>query len=222
MLDACRILDHCSLVHGYGHVSARAPGGMSILITPRRAPALVRSPEEIIELHLDGKLAQKRVQSRQKRIPPLELFLHTEIYRARPDVNAICRTHGKFALTLSVLRRNVRPLHELAAGLGREVPLFDCAELIASAEMGRRVAEALGASAALLMRGNGALTVGASVQEAVVNAVYLETAAELQWRAEALGEPAWLSSEEFQRLSKREYESVLRPWEYYRAKSRKG
>ena len=226
-MDACRILDHYRLVHGYGHVSARAEDGNTVLISPRKGLALVRTSQEVLHLDLDGKPVRHKGSRRQSRgrvknkdQAPLELFLHTEIYRARPDVKAICRTHGMYALVLSVLRRTVLPVHELAVPLGPKVPLFDSSVLISTPEIGKQLVVALGSARGLLMRGNGAITVGTSVEEAVVNAVLLETSAEVQWRALAVGEPAWIVGEEYVRLAKLGYEKVNRPWQYYLARSR--
>lgn len=228
LVEACRILDQERLVHGYGHASARAEDGGSVLITPRKGLRSVRSPQEILLMNLEGKRIGKPIQNKklQKDLQlPLEVFLHTEIYRARPEVNAICRTHGKFALVLSVLRRTLRPVHELAVPVGAEVPLFDSPELISSLEVGRRMVSALGSARGLLLRGNGGLTVGKTVEEAVVNAILMETSAEIQWRALVIGEPAWIAGDEyrgeFAKLAKREYEAVLRPWRYYLDRSRK-
>jgi ribulose-5-phosphate 4-epimerase/fuculose-1-phosphate aldolase len=231
LLEACRVLDHNRLIHAYGHVSVRSGDGKTILITPRKGPALVRSPHEMLRMDLDGKPVQDRKATSKfnKRLaagvkPPLELFLHTEIYRSRPDVNAICRIHGKFANVMSVLRRTLRPVHELAIPVGPEVPLFDTPELISSLAVGRRMVAALGSARALLLRGNGQLTVGTGIEEAVVNAIHLETSAEIQWRALVIGEPAWIGGDEFSgefaKLAKREYEAILRPWEYYLSQSR--
>ncbi len=212
LVDACRILDQHRLVHGYGHVSARAEDGSTFLISPRKGLALVRTPQEVLHLDLDGEPVQPKGSRRQgkgrvknKDQAPLELFLHAEIYRTRTDVKAICRTHGIYALVLSVLRRTVLPVHELAVPLGPEVPLFDSPVLISTPDIGKQLVAALGSARGLLMRGNGALTVGASVEEAVVNAILLETSAEVQWRALAVGEPAWIVGKEYIRLAQFEY-----------------
>ena len=233
LFDAAHILDHNRLLHAYGHVSVRASDGRTILITPRRGPGLLRSEMEILRMDGDGKLIPNRKATAKlsKRLAaglelPLEVFLHTEIYRTRPDVMAIARFHGMFANTLSVARRTLRPVHELAVPIGREVPLFDTPELISSPEVGRRLVKALGSARALLMRGNGQLTVGVGIEEAVVNAILLETTAEMQWRALAIGEPAWFEGDElsgeFADLDNRKYEAILRPWNYYLDQSKRG
>jgi HCOMODA/2-hydroxy-3-carboxy-muconic semialdehyde decarboxylase len=216
------------LVHGYGHVSARAPDGQTVLMNPRMAPGLVKSPLDILRISTNGTAPPERKRKNRplrapgdaRRQAPVELFAHTEVYRARPDVHAICRFHGKFASVMSVLRKPLRPVHELALAAGREIQIFDSAELISTPEIGRQLARKLGDARALLMRGNGQLTVGASVEEAVVNAIMVETSAELQWRALCIGEPAWIAGEEYTRLAQRSYEWVKRPWNYYRSRSR--
>ncbi len=231
LLEACRILDHNRLLHAYGHVSARSDDGRTIFITPRKGPGLLRSPHEVLRMDLYGKpVADRRATAKlSKRVAstmqlPLEVFLHTEVYRARPEVQAISRFHGMFANVLSVLRRTLRPVHELAVPVGPEVPLFDTPELISSPAIGRRMVAALGSARALLLRGNGQLTVGVGIEEVVVNSILLETTAEMQWRALAIGEPVWIEgnefSGEFAKLSTREYEAILRPWEYYLHRSR--
>ena len=233
LFDAAHILDHNRLLHAYGHVSARAGDGKTILITPRKGPGLLRSRYEVLRMGPDGELVRepKAMAKLNSRLAaglelPLEVFLHTEIYRSRPDVMAIARFHGMFANVLSVLRRTLRPVHELAVPIGREVPLFDTPELISSPEVGRRLVKALDSSRGLLMRGNGQLTVGVGIEEAVVNAILLETTAEMQWRALAIGEPAWFEGDElsgeFAHLDNRKYEAVLRPWNYYLDQCKRG
>jgi ribulose-5-phosphate 4-epimerase/fuculose-1-phosphate aldolase len=228
LLQASHVLDHYELVHGYGHVSARAEDGETMLITPRKAPGLLHSPREILHADLDGRQVPGRgtrgISSRSQL--PLEFYLHTEVYRARPDVRAIARVHGKFAQVLSIVRRSVRPVHELSVVLGPELPIYDSPGLISSRETGQALAKSLGAAGALLMRGNGQMVTGQTVEEAVVNALHMETSAELQWRALQIGEPAWITGDEFSgelsKLAKRKYEAVLRPWEYYVSKSKNG
>ena len=230
LVEACHILDREGLVHGYGHVSARAPDRETVLISPRLAPRLVKGPQEILRISMGGTVYKvpasgAKAGGRGKTVAPkleapLELFAHTEVYRIRPDVQAVCRFHGKYSLVMSVLRKPLRPVHELALALGREIQVFDSAELIATPELGHRMAQSLGAARGLLMQGNGQLTVGASVEEAVVNAILLETSAEVQWRALLIGEPVWIEGDEYTRLAKRDYEWVKRPWDYYLSRSK--
>lgn len=211
---ACRILEAKGLVEAYGHISARLPGSEEIIITPRKALATIRV-SELITLNLEGKI------TRGKGKPPLELPMHTSVYRRRPEVNAICRTHSPMALALSVLGRSLRPVHGFGCFLGRMVPVFNKPYLITDDRLGEELAEALGSAEALLLRGNGNLVVGKSVSEACVKAIFLEESALVEWRALAVGQPLYYNDEEFAGRSRMDYpgyDHFARAWDYYRAK----
>ncbi len=76
MALACRIMVREGLVGGWGHLSARLPGGDSVLITPRVSLALVQ-PADLVTVDLEGsKLGGARNQ-------PLETHIHTAIFRRR-------------------------------------------------------------------------------------------------------------------------------------------
>jgi ribulose-5-phosphate 4-epimerase/fuculose-1-phosphate aldolase len=66
--------------------------------------------------------------------------------------------------------------HTASIRFGKAVPLFR-SDLIYSAQDGREVAETLGGGKAVILRNHGAVTVGKTVAEAVVNMYYLERAA---------------------------------------------
>ncbi|HWP85436.1 MAG TPA: class II aldolase/adducin family protein [Terriglobia bacterium] len=226
LAEACRILDREGLGEHFGHVSARASDRKSILLSPRLPMGLVKGPADILRVSMGGTVYKvparggKSAPALPKLSPPRELFAHTEIYRIRPDVNAICRIQGPFALALSALRRPVRPLWSAAAALGREIPVFDSAEPVGTPAAGHRMARLLGAGRALLLRGNGQIAVGASVEEAVVNAIVLEAAAAAQWRAECLGDPLWIEGEEYARQAKPDAADLELLWNYYHSRSK--
>lgn len=210
LVTACRILTHQRLVAAFGHVSARIAGTEHALISPRAGPGTAR-PKALLVVDLAG-----RVQRGTSR-PPLEILIHIAIYRARPDVGAICRIHGEAASVLSVLRVPVRPLHYLGSIVGGEVPVHDDGALVTDDARARPMVAALGRAQALLLRGNGQVVVGASLAEACVRAIYLEEAARLQMAAMPLGTPRYYSPEETAEYS-REWEdpiNIERVWAFY-------
>ena len=208
VLTACRIVDGKRLVEGYGHVSVRIPGTPRVLITPRVALGLIRSAAELVVVDLEG----KKIQG--KGVAPLEIFMHTEVYRRRPDVHAICRTHSPMALALSVLGQTVKPLNGFGSFLG-EVSVFPKPYLITTRELGQEVAGTLGSAGGLLLRGNGTLLVGATLAEATIRAVFLEEAAAVHLRARSVGEPVIFSAEEIARRTDVGYDHYGRAWDYY-------
>src|SRR5690606_8974874 len=113
----------------------------------------------------------------------------------------IARTHAFSASVLSVVGQPVRPCHYLGAILGDTVPVHDGADLITRPEDGEAVASTLVDHAAVLLRGNGQVVVGSSIEEATVRALYLEEAARMQVAASSIGEPRFLDRELLQRAS---------------------
>lgn len=189
LVTACRILTHQRLVAAFGHVSARIPRSGHLLISPRVGPGTA-TRKDLLVVDLLGHV--QRGTSR----PPLELSIHTAIYRSRPSVEAICRVHGEAASVLSILRVPVRPMHYLGSILGGEVPVHDDGSLVTDDARAQAMASTLGDAQALLLRGNGQVVVGASLAEACVRAIYLEEAARLQMAAMSLGTPRYYSPEE--------------------------
>ena len=97
---------------------------------------------------------------------PREAWIHLAIARRRPDVGAICRAQPATATAAPILA-----LHGQGAFLGPRVPVFSDAILVRDQARGEALAEKLGQAPALLLRGNGAVTVGADIGEAVARMV---------------------------------------------------
>ena len=211
MIRACRILDGMRLVEGFGHVSARLPDG-STLITPARGLALAQEAE-LLTFGLDGGCLRGDPAS-----APLERWMHLAIYRARPDVRAICRTHSRMAAALGAALTSIRPTHGFGGMLGLEVPVHDETDLITDDSMGQAVAAALGDRTAVLLRGNGAVVTGGSVAQACVRAIYLEEAAWIQVVAAGAGGALPFSADELHARARWYDVEVARAWEYYTTK----
>ena len=210
LLDASLIIDSLELTKAYGHLSARIPGSDTMLMTPRRAPGLLSDPDEMIVVDFTGRLLEGLGPV------PAEVALHTEIYRARPNVGAVIRTHAKFGNVTSILGRPVHAVHGLGAFLGSEVPVFSRSLMIAGLDAAREVVEALQDADAMLIRGNGAVVVGGSVPEAAVKAIFLEESCELQFLASAAGQPQQLAADEVATWRDAGFDHFEQAWEYFR------
>jgi HCOMODA/2-hydroxy-3-carboxy-muconic semialdehyde decarboxylase len=168
LLTACRIVTHQGLVEAFGHLSIRT--GDRVVITPRQPVPDVRTRDDLVEIDL----TQDPVRIGPD-VPP-EAFLHVALYRARPDVQAVVRYHGPYELAVSTAVDEFRPAVGYGAYVG-VVPVHPDPRLIRDLAAGERVAATLGGAAAVLLRGNGAATVGDSPVEATVRAIFLERAA---------------------------------------------
>src|SRR5882672_3175802 len=194
---ANRILYALGVVDAYGHVSARDPKRPEHYFLSRAlAPALVKA-DDIMAYDLDS----RPVEDRGCEIYS-ERFIHSEVYRARPDVHAVVHSHSPTVVPFSVTQVPLRPIR--AAFLFPEVPVFDTRTsagwtnlLISSSALGKALAQTLGKNSVALMRGHGNVVVAPSVRVVVYRAIYTEANAKLLLQAKMLGGPiTYLAPEE--------------------------
>jgi len=223
LVAANRILVDQGVLDGYGHVSVRHPADPQRYLMSRSiAPELVTAAD-VMEYDLDSNPVDAR-----GRATYLERFIHGEVYRVRPDVRAVVHDHSPSVIPFGVSTAPLRPLYHMSAFLGGGVPVFDIKTasgqstdmLVRTAALGKSLAQTLGTRPVALMRGHGAVVVGASLPLVVFRAVYTEMNARLQAQALALGGPVtYLDDEEARRAEASVGGTVTRPWELWRRKA---
>jgi L-fuculose-phosphate aldolase len=143
------------------------------------------TPDNILTLDLDGNVVSGTSRRHS------EVFIHSEIFRARPDVQCIIHTHPPYCVALSASGRPIKCYSQPSALFYEALGVYDdTIALIRSPEMGAAVARALGPHRAALLKNHGVVVAGASIAEAVITAIMLENAAQVQMIAEAAGTPA--------------------------------
>lgn len=162
-----RMLAAAGLVEAFGHVSARLQGG-GFLITPT-SPMLDAVAGTVITVDDAGVVIDDPAKA-----APLETPLHAAIYRARGDVDAICRGHGPAMVAWGVGTDDVPLHHGLGAIAGVRIPVHPDVNLIASTAAADRAAATLGPHHGVLLRANGGLAVGADLIEAATRLWFLE------------------------------------------------
>jgi HCOMODA/2-hydroxy-3-carboxy-muconic semialdehyde decarboxylase len=216
---ANRIVAHEGVLDGFGHISIRHPGDPSrYLLSRSRSPELIE-PSDILEFTLDSELLTKGDY-----LPYGECVIHGEIYKARPDVTAVCHHHSTAILPFCVTGVALKPMFGLGAVMGAVVPFWDSHDefgdtpiVLTTAKQGASLAKGLGPHAMVLMRRHGATVVGATLQEAVFRSIHTHRNAELQLRAASLGQISPLSEGEAEQAcaySLRE-RPMGRAWEYW-------
>jgi ribulose-5-phosphate 4-epimerase/fuculose-1-phosphate aldolase len=216
-----RILADFGVVDGFGHVSARHPTNPNHFLMSRSlAPALVTA-DDIMEFDLDGNPVDAR-----GRTVFLERFIHSEIYKARPDVMSVVHTHSPGVIPFSVSKVPLRAMFHNPAFLAVGVPVWDIRKdfgetsmLVNTAALGTSLAETLGDKPVVLMRGHGDVTVGPTVKMAVFRAYYTDVNAKLQAQAIALGgEPNYLTPGEGVKADQTNFAVMDRIWNLWRMK----
>ena len=213
IVSAARILSYQRLVEGFGHVSARIPDSDLFFITPRISLAMV-TERELLTMNLAGEVVEGHYP------PPFEAWLHTAIMKAKPQVNAITRIHARVANMFSVTDRKLEPVHNHGSFFAGGVPVFHTPDLISSRFLGEEVARAIGDRPALLLRGNGQVTVGRTIPEAIMMAIYLEEAAEILFGALQIGTPIALTADESvtRRVEALPPVDLERAWNYFKSR----
>ncbi|HEX7019054.1 MAG TPA: class II aldolase/adducin family protein [Gemmatimonadaceae bacterium] len=225
LVIANRILAREGVLDGFGHVSVRHPGDPARYFMSRsRSPELV-TREDLIEFTLENRPVEP-----DGRAMYAERYIHGCLYRARPDVRAVCHNHSHAVIPYAVSGQSIRPVMHMASVIGDEVPVWDIRDefgdtdlLVTNDEMGRSLARCLGERRAALMRGHGGVVVGGSLREAVFTAIYLQLDAELLLRARLLGDGTvnYLTPGEVRLAS----QTLLQPlsqdraWEYWSARA---
>jgi ribulose-5-phosphate 4-epimerase/fuculose-1-phosphate aldolase len=184
LIDAGRILEDAGQGDlTRGHVSIRVPGDPThFFMKPHSFGFDEITPENIVVCNLEG---EKVAGGGRKHS---EVYIHSEIYKLRPDVNSVIHTHPTHAVALSCTGQPLHPISQPAVAFCDGLPYYtDTIELIRSHAMGAGVAKALGKAKAVLLRNHGAAIVGATVEESTILAIMLDNACQIQLAALAAG-----------------------------------
>jgi ribulose-5-phosphate 4-epimerase/fuculose-1-phosphate aldolase len=223
LVAANHILFDQGVVDGFGHISARHDKRPDrFLLARNMAPGQVTAAD-IVEFDLDA----NPVDAAGRRVY-LERFIHSEIYRLRPDVMSVVHSHSHNIVPLSVVKGvRLQAIFHMAGFIGEAAPVFEIREtagdatdlLISDAALGRALAAEFAASDIALMRGHGSTVVANSVPLAVYRAVYAELNARYQLQATGLGEVTYLTAAEGRACTGRVEGQVQRPWDLWKAES---
>lgn len=185
--QAARALGRAGLVHAFGHCSLRLSDSHFLVCAARPLELVGNLPGTVCPIAgplPDGVLGEVRV--------------HQKIYARRGDVNAVCRIMPMALMALSTQGLVPRPRHGIGAYFA-DLPLWPDPRLLRDDASASALAAMLGDAPAIVMRGNGAVVVGATMPRAVTLAWFLEDASRIERDVRAMGfapESGLLSGEE--------------------------
>ena len=231
LVDANHILHDQGIVDAFGHVSVRHDRDAGrFLLARNMAPSRVAAAD-ILEYDVASGEALRPDPPRLY----LERYIHSEIYRARPDVMAVVHNHSPAVLPFCIARgARLRPVCHMAGFRGgsdapdgpAQFEIRDHAGpasdlLIRDRALGTALAQVLGRSRVVLMRGHGCTVVGPSLQVAVFRAVYTEVNARLLLQALPLGDVNVLTPGEADATRVTNEGQAARPWDLWREQARR-
>ena len=214
---ANRILAYEEMVDAFGHISIRDPANPEqYLLSRARAPELIEA-DDIVTFAQTG----EAIDIGDKR-PYSERMIHGAIYEARPDVNVVIHNHSYEVIPFAVTDVPIRPVTHTCAPIGADIPVWDMRDkfgetnhLVVTMEQGRDLADTLGDRSIALMKRHGCVVAGATVQETVMKAIYLQVNARLQLQSMQIGTPDYLTDVEIAACTEMQQSpiSLDRAWE---------
>jgi L-fuculose-phosphate aldolase len=169
-----------------GHISIRLPDDPGLFFMKAHSIGLDEiTMQNILTIDLDGNVVAGTARRHS------EVHIHSEILRARPDVNCVIHTHPTYSIALSATGRSLKCYSQPGALFYEALATYDeTIRLIRSPAMGAGVARALGNGRAVLLKNHGVVVTGATTAEAVISTLMLENGAMVQLLVEAAGDPA--------------------------------
>jgi ribulose-5-phosphate 4-epimerase/fuculose-1-phosphate aldolase len=215
LVAANHILAHNGVLDSFGHVSIRDPRNPSQYLQMQAIAPRDASVNDLITFDLDSNAINARGRPIYR-----ERFIHGQIYKMRPDVNAVVHSHSPTVIPFSVTEKPLRAIFHNGHFLGQGTPVWEIRDhageqnnmLVLSNELGKSLAEKLGNGSVVLMRGHGNAVAGPDLKTAVFRAIYTEVNAKLQMQAVMLGGPINFLNEYEEKKS----QNVDRPWDTWK------
>ncbi len=184
---AYKILVNEGVLDSFGHISVRSAANPERFLLPRAMPPSLVEADDVLEFSVE---TSQPVDPRGRRVNG-ERYLHGEIFKARPDVNAIVHSHSQAVIPFSLTGVALRPVIVQAGFMPLCIPNFEIRDVrgngrgmqITDPERGAALAKALGDGPLALLRGHGNVVVGSSVRQAAVFAAYTDINARMQAQA---------------------------------------
>ncbi len=217
---ACtRLLNMAGILHYSGHVSARVPGKDQLYIQSRTQSRAEVTPDSILLVDLDGNVLEGDDR------PPSELVIHTEIYRARPDVGAVIHNHMELAAAITMAKgAKVEIMDFHASRWADGVPIMREVGHIKTKADGEALADCLGEANGMLLRAHGLVLASESAPAILVDTIHFEDNLKAQKEALSFGREIMpLTAEELARVGQYEERDhhVRKMWNYYANEGRK-
>jgi len=215
---ATRMLVEENVLDYSGHISCRLPGTDTFLIQPVSDSRAELDPDRLVIVDLDGNVVEGNWR------PPLEVALHVEILKARPDVQAVLHCHMDEAITFTLMKDvPILPLRVYAKRWAAGIPTHADPGHVNTPEKGAALAETLGEGGAALIRAHGLVMVAESVPALFVDAVHFRENCDQQLRVMQVGrEPVPLTEDEMELIAGPRDFHVAKLWNYYVRKNQAG
>jgi ribulose-5-phosphate 4-epimerase/fuculose-1-phosphate aldolase len=224
LATANRILAREGVLDAFGHVSLRHPTDPARFYLARSLAPEAVTEHDILAFDLSSQPVAPFAGALYS-----ERVIHGAIFRARPDVMAICHHHSSAVLPFCLTDLRLRVVTQLGATIGKQVPVWDQRDefgatnhLVTKHEEAASLARCLGAHAVVLMKRHGATVVGGCLRELVFRSIYSCRDARLQLQTLAYGEIDAFTDAEIDLAGNFPESTLARAWNYWRSRLASG
>jgi ribulose-5-phosphate 4-epimerase/fuculose-1-phosphate aldolase len=170
----------------FTHISARVPGPEEhFLINPYGMMFEEITASSLVKVGLDG----KKVSDSPYEINPAGFVIHSAIHHARPDVQCVLHLHTQDGVAVSAQQDGLLPLSQQSIFPLSSLSYHDYEGVALNESEKARLVADLGRTSNMILRNHGLLTVAGSVPDAFLLMYVLQTACQIQIRAQAGGGP---------------------------------
>jgi L-ribulose-5-phosphate 4-epimerase len=214
-IAAVTLLLNSEDILGYsGRVSVRLPGDETFLIQPVDHSRAELRPEQLLICNLEG----RRVEDTETERPPGEVFIHSEVYKARPDVRAVAHFHHDLTTTFSLVEGlELSPIKNHVARWASGIPVHPNPAHVNTPALGKGLVATLGEHHGLIIRAHGQVIVAESPRALLMDCIHFVENAETFYRAAQLGRVLPLSRDELENFARgfRRKKHAMKLWNYY-------
>ena len=212
---ACtRIFNEEDILDFSGHVSARTPERDGFVIQSVHASRAGLEPDDLYTMTIDGAIVDGPKDTR----PVSEYHIHSEIYRARPEVNAVLHAHPDVPILFTIVKgARLEMVKNHGYRWRKGVPVHRDTAHVNTSELGRSLVETMGECNAVLIRAHGIVLVAEDVPHLLIDGVHFDENARALLEASRLGPPDPMTDEEldiFEERFDRDAHAV-KLWHYY-------
>ena len=219
LVTANHILVNEGVLDGFGHISVRHDKNPELFLIARSMAPVLVTRKDIVCCNLEGQVIDPHGVTSY-----VERFIHSEIFKVRPEINSVIHSHSPAIIPFGVTGERLRPICHMSGFLGATTPVYEIRNsvgensdlLIRNQSLGRDLAKVLSNNSVALLRGHGNVCVGVSIQQAVYRAIYTENNAKLQLQARPLGEINYLSDAEALATAEMNDQHLERPWQMWK------
>lgn len=202
---ASKLLTKHEVFDEQGHISARDPEDPNKIWINKQTSPKTASLKDFVTVDIDFETLPDGI--------PTEVVIHTELFRARDDVQAVCHNHAPYTTAVASVGLEMKPVHHVGVLQKEPISVYEDYDLkggtlIQTKSEGRELAELMGDDRALALRGHGANVVGGSIAETALSSLRLEYNSRMLWQQAAVGEPWYLPDELLDYLVELRYENI--------------